>query len=96
MKKTNNLKGEKMIAKYKMIDLHNQLKANSDRRIAIRTEQGKLGNWTPEINNQEFISLGNKTLILQSKLNKLKNANPISWLEIQPQPIKPTNFWEGA
>ena len=85
-----------MIAKYKMIDLHNQLRANSDRRIAIRTEQSKLGNWTPEINNQEFISLGNKTLILQSKLNKLKNANPISWLEIQPQPIKPTNFWEGA
>lgn len=85
-----------MIAKYKMIDLHNQLRANSDRRIAIRTEQGKLGNWTPEINNQEFISLGNKTSILQSKLNKLKNANPISWLEIQQASKIPTNFWEGA
>ena len=44
-----------MIAKYKMIDLVNQLKTNSDRRITIRTEQGKFGNWTPEINNQEFI-----------------------------------------
>ena len=85
-----------MIAKYKMIDLHNQLRANSDRRIAIRTEQSKFGNYTPEINNQEFILLKNKTLVLQSKLDKLKNANPISWLEIQPQSIIPTNFWEGG
>ena len=85
-----------MIAKYKMIDLVNQLKTNSDRRIAIRTEQGKFGNYTPEINNQEFISLGNETLVLQSKLDKLKNANPISWLEIQPKPLTPTNYWDGA
>tara|TARA_Y100001963_G_scaffold65688_1_gene91447 strand:- start:80 stop:343 length:264 start_codon:yes stop_codon:yes gene_type:complete len=85
-----------MIAKYKMIDLVNQLKTNSDRRIAIRTEQGKFGNYTPEINNQEFISLGNETLVLQSKLDKLKNANPISWLEIQPKPLAPTNYWDGA
>ncbi len=85
-----------MIAKYKMIDLVNQLRTNSNRRIIIRTEQGKFGNYTPEINNQEFISLGNETLVLQSKLDKLKNANPISWLEIQPQPITPTNFWDGA
>ena len=28
-----------------MIDLVNQLRTNSDRRIAIRTEQGKFGNW---------------------------------------------------
>ena len=87
---------EDFFHKYKMIDLVNQLKANSDRRITIRTEQSKFGNWTPEINNQEFISLGNETLVLQSKLDKLKNANPISWLEIQPQPITPTNFWDGA
>ena len=85
-----------MIAKYKMIDLVNQLKANSDRRITIRTEQGKFGNYTPEINNQEFITLGNETLVLQSKLDKLKNANPISWLEIQPKPLTPTNYWDGA
>jgi len=85
-----------MIAKYKMIDLVNQLRTNSNRRITIRTEQGKFGNYTPEINNQEFISLGNETLVLQSKLDKLKNANPISWLEIQPEPITPTNFWDGA
>ena len=85
-----------MIAKYKMIDLVNQLKANSDRRITIRTEQGKFGNYTPEINNQEFITLGNETLVLQSKLDKLKNANPISWLEIQPKPLTPTNYWDGV
>ena len=74
--------------KRKMIRIQSRLWANSDKLLTIRTEQSKLGNWTPELNNAEFKVCEKNFIRLQRKLKELKKKYPISFLEILPNAVE--------
>ena len=70
--------------KIKMIRILKRLWKNTDIQLNIRTEQGKLGNWTPELDNAEYKKTEKNSIRLGDELTRLKKKYPISYLEILP------------
>ena len=70
--------------KIKMIRILKRLWKNTDIQLNIRTEQGKLGNWSPELNNANYKKAEKNSIRLGDELTRLRKKYPVSYLEILP------------